>query len=55
MNARYEKWINFVFDHPVTNPEWHWAGDVPMFEASEVDCALLIEQTEVDPKNCASG
>lgn len=45
MHSRYEEWIRFVFDHPVTNPEWHWATDAPMFEASEEDCALLIEQT----------
>lgn len=45
MHARYEEWISFLFDHPVTNPEWHWAGDAPTFDASEEDYAVLIEQT----------
>ncbi len=45
MHARYEEWISFIFDHTVTNPEWHWASEAPTFEASEEDCAVLIEQT----------
>lgn len=45
MHARYDEWISFIFDHPVTNPEWHWENDPPTFEVSEADCANLIEQT----------
>lgn len=45
MHTRYHEWISFIFEHPVTNPEWHWARDAPTFQASEEDYALLIGQT----------
>lgn len=43
MHARYEEWISFIFDHPVTDPEWHWASDAATFDASEEEYAILIE------------
>ena len=45
MHARYEEWIGFIFDHPVTKSAWYRAMDAPVFEASEEDYAVLIEQT----------
>ncbi len=26
-NLSFDEWIRFVFDHPVTDPEWYWAED----------------------------
>jgi hypothetical protein len=23
-NLSFDEWLNFVFDHPVTSPEWYW-------------------------------
>ena len=45
MHVRYEEWIGFIFDHPVTKSAWYRAIDAPHFEASEEDYAVLIEQT----------
>jgi hypothetical protein len=27
MTARFEEWLEAVFDHPVGEPEWYWASD----------------------------
>jgi hypothetical protein len=24
-----QRWVNFLFDHPVTEPEWYWAENAP--------------------------
>jgi len=24
---RFEAWVRFVFDHPVSKPEWYWNAD----------------------------
>ena len=45
MHPRYNEWINFVFDHPVEDPAWHWDIDCPMFEGSESDYLELIRLT----------
>jgi hypothetical protein len=26
-NLTFEEWVRHLFDHPVTNPEWHWDID----------------------------
>ena len=45
MHPRYSEWIDYVFDHPVTQPEWHWELDALSFEAEPIDEARLIELT----------
>lgn len=29
----FKEWIDFVFDHPATGPEWYWAEDAPYWDA----------------------
>lgn len=43
-HPRYEEWIEAIFDHPVTDPEWYWSDD-QTFEADPTDIVTLIEQT----------
>jgi hypothetical protein len=45
MHERYEEWLDYLFDHEVTASAWHWAADAPVFEASELDYAVLIGET----------
>ena len=45
MHPRYQEWLTYVFDHPVTDPQWYFELDSPEFAGSESDFALLISQT----------
>ncbi len=47
MSSRYQEWLNHVFDHEVADklPQWHYAEDAPMFEASDDEMTELIGQT----------
>jgi len=33
--ASFEDWVRWVFDHPVTKPEWHWKDSLPRPRAEE--------------------
>jgi hypothetical protein len=39
------KWIEYVFDHPVTDPAWHWASDAPEWRESSSEVATHIAET----------
>src|SRR5688500_4514654 len=28
----FSDWVAHVFDHPVTDPAWHWANDAPRWD-----------------------
>jgi hypothetical protein len=43
--ARYAEWISHIFDHPVTDPAWHWDLEAPTFEAEATDIVRLIAVT----------
>jgi len=43
MHPRYQDWINYLFDHPVADPAWHWDIDAPSLIADEPEIAELIE------------
>jgi hypothetical protein len=45
MHSRYQEWLNHLFDHPVSDPAWHWDLDAPSFSAEEPEIAELIELT----------
>ena len=38
-------WIAHVFDHPVTDPAWHWSLDAPTWEGPPEQTATLIAET----------
>lgn len=38
-------WIAHVFDHPVTEPAWHWSLDAPKWQDSPEHVASLIAET----------
>ncbi len=40
-----EEWIEHVFDHPVTNPAWHWEPDSPRWQGSSEQIASHIAET----------
>jgi hypothetical protein len=42
------KWIEYVFDHPVTDPAWHWAPDAPEWEGPPAQVATHIVETFED-------
>lgn len=27
VNPSFERWVQYIFDHPVTDPEWYWDDD----------------------------
>ena len=35
-------WIAYVFDHPVTDPAWHWSPDAPIWDDSSERNATFI-------------
>jgi hypothetical protein len=39
------KWIGYVFDHPVTDPAWHFSLDAPEWNDSPEHIASLIAAT----------
>jgi hypothetical protein len=47
MNPRYQEWLKYVFDHEVADklPQWYYAEDAPVFEASDYEMTELISQT----------
>lgn len=45
MHPRYQEWIQYVFDHPVNDPQWYFDRDAPRFEATQEDYADLIRET----------
>ena len=38
-------WLEHVFDHPVTDPAWHWASDAPQWQDSQGQVATHIAET----------
>jgi hypothetical protein len=38
-------WIGHVFDHPVTDPAWHWALDAPSRQDTPEQSAQLMAET----------
>lgn len=47
MNPRYQEWLKYVFDHEVADklPQWYYAEDAPVFEASDDEMTELINRT----------
>jgi hypothetical protein len=45
MHSRYQEWIQYVFNHPVNDPQWYFDLDAPDFRAAEEDYADLICET----------
>ena len=47
MSLRYQEWLKHVFDHAVTDklPQWYFAEDPPLFEASDDEITELISET----------
>jgi hypothetical protein len=39
------KWIEHVFDHPVTDPAWNWAPDAPEWDEPPAQVARDIAET----------
>jgi uncharacterized protein (UPF0147 family) len=40
-----EQWVTYLFDHPVTDPAWHWSLDAPYIEPGNLRTATLIADT----------
>ena len=41
----YDAWIQYVFDHPVHDPAWHWADDAPYHDVGIPEVAELLTKT----------
>ena len=38
----FHDWVRFVFDHPVTDPAWHWDLDAPDWDApNDITCEYV--------------
>jgi len=48
ISSSLAKWIEYVFDHPVTNPAWHWAIDAPEWDGPPDQLATYIAETFED-------
>ena len=44
-NVTLQDWIAHVFDHPVTDPVWHWARDAPDLDPIPELTAQFIAET----------
>jgi hypothetical protein len=44
-NVSLQQWIAHVFDHPVTDPAWHWATDAPELDPAPGLTAQFIAET----------
>ena len=44
MRPRYQEWLQFVFDHEVSNPQWHFDIESPSFDSTEQDDVELIRE-----------
>jgi hypothetical protein len=40
-----DRWIRFVLDHPVTDPEWHFSVDSPYWDLAPEAAAELIAES----------
>ncbi|MBK9989157.1 MAG: hypothetical protein IPP19_00070 [Verrucomicrobia bacterium] len=45
MHPRYDSWIKYVFDHPVTDQQWHFELEAPKFTVNDVEIATLVAET----------
>lgn len=45
MHPRYQEWLQFVFAHRVTNPQWYFDIDAPEFDSTEQEDVELIRET----------
>src|SRR5215471_4097093 len=45
MHQRYQEWLQYVFNHPVSDPEWYFDLAAPAFEATQEDYAELLRET----------
>ncbi len=45
MHPRYQEWLGYVFDHPVTDPQWYFDLNAPEFAGTDADFVLLIGET----------
>jgi hypothetical protein len=39
------RWIAHVFDHPVTDPAWHWSLGAPTWQGTAEDIVTLVTDT----------
>jgi hypothetical protein len=44
-NESLARWIEYVFDHSVTKPAWHWTSDIPGWEGTTEQIALHLATT----------
>lgn len=38
------RWVDYVFDHPVSDPEWHWAPDAPEWRKPPCQIATHVAE-----------
>lgn len=44
-DVTFDEWLNFVFDHPVSDPAWYWADDADSWGGSPTETARLLART----------
>ena len=44
-NISFEAWLQFVFDHPVSDPEWFWSDESDSWVGSNAETLQHLKQT----------
>jgi len=45
--SSFEEWISYIFDHPVSDPAWHWDIDVPQWNEEDHNAEVVAYMTEL--------
>ena len=45
MHPRYDEWLQFAFDHKVSEPQWYFEPEAPSFDSTESEDVELIRET----------
>lgn len=46
----FDDWLRRVFDHPVTDPAWHWDAEADTEEPSPPDCVAYLTRLFEEPE-----
>lgn len=41
----FEDWLDFLFDHPITDPEWYWTEDADSWDGSPTETVQHLTRT----------
>jgi hypothetical protein len=54
-DVSFEDWLRFIFDHPVTDPKWHWEENAPYLEVPPELTVAHITRAFESPRRFLGG